>query len=218
MPSNTARLLRIVFVLVLYGLLIYAGQIASDWALARLNLEPRPSTQALLHNVVMVSMGLYVLLLALPFVPGVEIGLGLMVMMGPNICLLVYLGTVAALIIAFLVGRLVPSTAIVAFFQWVRLTQAAEVASRLASLSPDERLAFLTSRVPTRFLSFLLRHRYIALAVLVNLPGNAILGGGGGIALTAGVSRIFVFPSFVLTVVLAVSPVPLAYYLTDGFR
>lgn len=218
MPLRCARLLRIMFVLALYGFLIYAGQIVSDWALARLNLEPRPATQAMLHNVVMVSMGLYIILLALPFVPGVEIGLSLMVMFGASLCLLVYLGTVAALVLAFLAGRLLPPAAIVASFNWMRLAKAAGVVSTLASLSTEERLDFFMSHVPTRFFSFLLRHRYVALAVLLNMPGNAVIGGGGGIALVAGVSRIFALPYFLLTVALAVAPVPLAYYFTDGFR
>lgn len=218
MLANRARLLRIVLVLVLYGFLIYAGQVVSDWALARLNLEPRPGTQATLHNVVMVSIGLYIVLLALPFVPGVEIGLSLMVMLGSSICFLVYLATVVALVLAFLIGRLLPAAAVVTIFDWMRLTKASSVVAALALLSAEERLAFFMSHVPTRFLSFLLRHRYIALAVLLNLPGNAVFGGGGGIALVAGASRIFALPNFLLTVALAVSPVPLAYYLADGFQ
>ena len=43
---------------------------------------------------------------------------------------------------------------------------------------------------PTRLLPFLLRYRYVALALAFNLPGNAVLGGGGGIAMMAGLSGI----------------------------
>jgi len=60
----------------------------------------------------------------------------------------------------------------------------------------------------SRVMPFLLRHRFLALMVALNLPGNALVG-GGGIGLMAGSSRLFAFPKFILTVAVAVSPVPL---------
>jgi hypothetical protein len=74
----------------------------------------------------------------------------------------------------------------------------------------EDRLTFLASKAPNRYVPFLLRHRYLALAVLVNLPGNIVIGGGGGIALVAGASRLYSLPRFVATIAIAVSPVPLA--------
>lgn len=218
MPIDARRLARFAFIIALYALLIFGGQAAGDWAFDRLGMDLRPSTQALVHRMVMIAAALYVLLLALPFMPGVEIGLGLMATFGPSIGLLVYLCTVTALVLAFSVGRLVPPAALVALFRGLRLHRAEEMMAQLAPLTLEARLEFLLARVPFRALAFLLRHRYIALAVLVNLPGNAIIGGGGGIGLVAGLSRVFTFSGFLLTVALAVSPVPLAYYLTGGFR
>ncbi len=217
MSIDRARLLRVLCVAVFLGLLVIAGQTASDWALAQLGMDLRPSTQAKVHQTVMVATALYVLLLALPFMPGLEIGLSLMVMLGPSVWFLVYLSTVTALVLAFAIGRLVPPAVIIAMFGRLGLARASDMVTRLAPLSFEERLAFLLSRTPARSLRFLLRHRYIALAVVLNLPGNAFIGGGGGIALVAGVSRLFTFPGFLLSVALAVSPVPLAYYLTGGF-
>jgi hypothetical protein len=210
--------LRIACVITCYGLLIFAGQTVSEWALHHLEVDLRPAKQAMIHWMVMAAVMLYILLLALPFMPGVEIGLGLMVMLGPSICLLVYLGTVIALTLAFALGRLVPMAMIVTTFEWLGLRRASAMVTEFAALSANERLTFLLSRVPTRFLSHLLRHRYLALAVLLNVPGNALIGGGGGIALVAGISRLFNGPAFVLTVALAVSPVPLIYYLVGGFK
>lgn len=212
------RWLRLACVIAFYGLLVYAGQMASDWALDHLEMDLRPSKQAMIHGMVMATAALYLLLLALPFMPGVEIGLGLMILLGPQICLLVYLATVIALTLSFAVGRLVPLGAIVAAFDWLGLARARDLVARAAPLPAAERLALLLSRVPARFPSVLLRHRYLALAVLLNLPGNAFIGGGGGIAIVAGTSRLFAFPLFVVTVALAVAPVPLIYYLADGFR
>jgi len=44
----------------------------------------------------------------------------------------------------------------------------------------------------------------------VNMPGNSIIGGGGGIMIVAGLSGIFTPLATFVTVVIAVSPVPLA--------
>ena len=63
---------------------------------------------------------------------------------------------------------------------------------------------------PNRFAAVLLRQRYLALALLLNMPGNFVLGGGGGIAMMAGLSRVFSPPLFLLMTMLAVAPVPLA--------
>jgi hypothetical protein len=61
----------------------------------------------------------------------------------------------------------------------------------------------------SRFWSFLSRYRYLTIAVLFNIPGNYLIGGGGGISLACGISRRISWKWFLLTVVLAVSPVPL---------
>ena len=58
-----------------------------------------------------------------------------------------------------------------------------------------------------------MRYRYPALAIAIAMPGNIVLGGGGGIALAAGLSRTFHPALFVLTVALATLPVPLAFFL-----
>lgn len=216
--TGRVRWLRIVGVIACYGLLVYAGQVTSDWALNHIDLDLRPARQVMIHQAVIAAAALYVLLLALPFMPGIEIGLGLIMTLGPEICLLVYLSTVVALTLSFIVGRLVPITLTIAMFDWLGLKRASDMVARVASLAPSERLNLLLSRVPARSLSLLLRHRYLALAVLLNLPGNAFVGGGGGIALVAGTSRLFSFPVFVVAVALGVAPFPLIYYLADGFR
>ena len=56
---------------------------------------------------------------------------------------------------------------------------------------------------------FLLDHRYLTIAALLNLPGNALIGGGGGIGLIAGMSKIIPFYCYVLVTAVAVAPVPL---------
>lgn len=216
MKTVGTQWLRIGSVIAAYSVLIYLGQLASDWALDYLEMDLRPSKQATIHKIVVGTVALYVLLLVLPFMPGIEIGLGLIAMLGRDICFLVYLSTVIALVLAYAIGRLVPTKAIVAVFNWLGLTRARDFVRQIAPMHTDERLAFLLSHVPARFLSFLLRHRYLALAVILNVPGNAFIGGGGGIAIAAGMSRVFNFPTFLITIALAVSPFPLIYYFAAG--
>ena len=61
-----------------------------------------------------------------------------------------------------------------------------------------------------RAVSIAVRYRYLAIALAINMPGNSIIGGGGGIMMIAGLSGIFTPLATFLTVVIAVSPVPLA--------
>jgi hypothetical protein len=42
-----------------------------------------------------------------------------------------------------------------------------------------------------------------------------VIGGGGGIALVAGLTRLFSLPAYVAAVAFAVAPVPLLVFLTD---
>ena len=57
--------------------------------------------------------------------------------------------------------------------------------------------------------AFLLNHRYLTLGACLNLPGNSVLGGGGGIAFICGLSGQFHWRRFILTIVLATAPIPL---------
>ena len=74
----------------------------------------------------------------------------------------------------------------------------------------DDRLEQLFNRTSNRLLRGLIRSRYLALAVALNIPGNVLIGGGGGIALFAGISRMYSYLGFLITVVIAVAPIPAA--------
>ena len=53
-----------------------------------------------------------------------------------------------------------------------------------------------TLDAPRRLVPWLTRHRAITLIVLINLPGNTLLGGGGGIALVTGLSKLMPVKQF----------------------
>ena len=158
-------------------------------------------------------------LIAIPFVPSVEIGLGLILLLGADLAPLVYLFTIVGLSLGFIVGRLIPEASLQKFLEDLSLTRASRLVETLKAMSTDERLEMLVSRAPARFVPTLVRHRYVSVAVALNIPGNTVIGGGGGIALAAGMSRLFEFWPFLLTLVIAVAPVPLLIVLcgTDIF-
>jgi hypothetical protein len=136
---------------------------------------------------------LYILLFALPFVPAIEVGLAIMLLFGKDGVFMVYLCTQIALVLGFAGGRMLPTSALAARFDRLLL-------QRAAVLRACHQRA--------------LEHPCLALAAALNLPGNAAVGGAGGIALIAGASRLFSFPRYCLTVAVATSPVPLTLLLS----
>jgi len=199
-------LLKVIYLI----LLIIAANLAADWVVDTLKLELRPKNDDLIHSSIMISAIIFTFLLAIPFVPGAEIGLTLIGMFGPKIVLLVYVCTLAGLLTSFIVGRLISLMALVKLFEDLHLYKPSQLLRRFEPLEMEERLAFLASEAPSRLAPYFVRHRYLALAIVVNLPGNMLIGGGGGIALMAGVSRLYSLTGFIATIAIAVSPVPLA--------
>lgn len=175
-----------------------------------LEVEIRPSNEGFVHRITMLAAVAYAVLIAVPFVPGVEVGLALIAMLGPGIVFLVYLCTVTGLCIAFAVGRLASLSWLAELLEGVNLIRGSALVRTIEPMAQEERLTFLLSNAPNRLVPFLLRHRYVALAVIVNVPGNIVIGGGGGISLMAGASRLYSITGFLVTILLAVTPVPIA--------
>ena len=163
----------------------------------------------------MIALGVlaYVGLLALPFVPGAEIGIALLGAFGAAIAPLVYAATVVSMLLAFALGRLLPVTVLARALAFLHLRRAADLVLRAAPLPQEARLALMLEGAPPRLLALALRHRYLALALAVNTPGNAVIGGGGGIMMMAGLSGLFAPLPTLIAVAVAVAPVPLAVLL-----
>ncbi len=178
-----------------------------------LNLQIMPETEQQVHRAIMLGALAYVGLLAMPFVPGAEIGLAMLAAFGAAIAPLVYAATVLALSLSYTLGRMLPLTALARLFATLRMQRAADLVTRAAPLPRAERLAMLLEGAPPRVLALALRQRYLALALALNIPGNALVGGGGGIALLAGLSGLFAPLPTLLTFAIAVCPVPLAVML-----
>lgn len=154
----------------------------------------------------LIAMAIYALALALPFVPGIEIGLLIIMLFGAIGATAAYLATIGGLCLAFAAGRRIPERVCVRCLARLGVSMPAgrlesALADLLAANRPDGGML-------QRMVTCLVAHRYLSLAVSLNLPGNSALGGGGGIALLCGASRQFEWSRFVLTVVLATSPIP----------
>lgn len=175
-----------------------------------LNLQIRPDNEQQVHRMIMLGAFAYIGLLALPFVPGAEIGLAMLAAFGPAIAPLIYVCTVVSMILAYMAGRFLPIDVLRRVLSVLRMHRASDLVARAAPLSGDERLAMLLGGQSARALRLAIRYRYVALALAVNTPGNLIIGGGGGIMLMAGLSGIFSPLTTVATIAIAVSPVPLA--------
>ncbi len=154
----------------------------------------------------------YAVALALPFVPGMELGLLLMVAFGPRGVLLVYAATLLGLSLSYAAGRLLPIRPSLPPSEGANAlsTDAQGSTTQLRRLFSRNRL---THRRHLRLMGWLAAHRYLALAISLNLPGNVVIGGGGGIAWLCGLSGQYRFGRFLITIAIAVSPVPILVLL-----
>lgn len=191
--------------------LVYGGHQIIGLVGSWFDMTLLPHTEDMLHRAIIIGTVLYIVLMAIPFVPGAEIGLTLLAILGGAIAPLVYLATAASLMIAYLIGRLLPPELLQRGLSGLGLMRAAQFVEEAAAMTDEQLQQKLTSPTGPKFLNALLKHRYIALILAVNMPGNVVIGGGGGIAMMAGLSRLFDPLPFLLTVLIAVLPVPLLF-------
>lgn len=203
-----------VSIVLVYAVLLGAGWFAGKSLVNLVSIDVATESPDRVRVFIALAMASFVVASAIPFVPGLEIGIGLIAVFGAKMAVLVYASLVTALAISFLVGRFVPAERVAAVFGYLGLGKARDLVLQLAPLDPEERIDLLTARAPRRLAPFLLRYRYVALVVLLNLPGNSVIGGGGGIALTAGISGLYSFSGFLLALVVAAVPVPLLLLIT----
>jgi len=218
--SVVRRRWRMLFRVGLVVAFIVCINLFARWLGHQLEIEVRPSNDHMIHGIIIISLVVYTVLIAIPFVPSVEVGWGLMLLLGADLAPLVYLFTVVGLSASYIVGRRIPESRLQTFLEEFSLTRASQLVGKLKTLGTEQRLSLLLARAPAKFIPTLMRHRYLAVAVALNIPGNTVIGGGGGISLVAGMSRLFGFCRFVLTLAVAVAPVPLLIVIfgTDMLR
>lgn len=211
------RWIRAGLLVIFYVALIAGGRWLGMAIEAQLELATLSANGMPYYGTIALVLLAYVVLTAIPFVPGTEIGIALLMVLGAPVAGVVYLSTIAALTLAFSVGRLVPAGRLAVWLDRHGLVRLAALIKAFMRLGPVGRDRYLTQTAPRWLKPWLVDHRMITLIVLVNLPGNTLLGGGGGIAMMTGLSKLMTVPQFLLCIALAVAPVPILVVLTDLF-
>lgn len=183
-PQGTlaARIFRVVLRLILLLILAYGVHLLIAWFSAR-TADIHPSAQV---SMLVTLLLVYALLIAVPFVPGIEIGLMLLAVEGAWIAPWLYLATVAGLLLAYAAGEWVPYARLHRILADLHLRRACALLEHIDPLSREERIMLLRDNAPKWLRALVSRYRYLFLAAAINLPGNAVIGGGGGILFLAG--------------------------------
>lgn len=216
LPPLSLSILRTALRLGVFLVLIYAVHLLLNEAMYLTEALPPGPGMTARALILGAALAAYALLIATPFVPGIEIGISLALIRGPDIAPLLYLATAGGLMLAFLAGRFLPYDWIYRAMLDLRLRRACALLDQIKPLSPQERLDHLRARLPSRLSSRLatlaINYRYLVLAGLINLPGSALIGGGGGICLLAGLTGLFHLRASLLTIAIAVAPFPLVVW------
>ncbi len=212
MPQSARRAARVLLRIAVILALAFGAVRLLAWVDAQSHGAADNGTYLLILALMLIA---YAALIAVPFVPGIEIGLAILMMQGPVAAPAVYLATLTGLMAAYLAGRFLPEAFLRGFFADLGLRGPVSLIDRIAPLSPVERIAMLRERLPGRLAHLALGWRYLILAAVLNVPGNWLLGGGGGIMMVAGLSGLFRPLATAIAIALAVAPVPLAIWAFD---
>ena len=195
---------------------IWVSLIVLGHHLSHLDAEMVRATLAALRagmgmGALLASAFMLAVLLGLPFIPSVEMGLMMMTVFGREGAVAAWLATVAGLSLAHAAGRYMPADRLHHWLDRHTLLPADRNSGKSTMAGLLARL-HLSEKKGRRIGAFLRRHRYLLFAALINMPGNSVLGGGGGIALVGGFARLYRWPWFLVTVALASLPIPLLVF------
>jgi hypothetical protein len=203
--------LRAVLATAIWVCLIVLGHYLSHLDVAAIRETLAALREGMGMGALLASAFMLAVLLGLPFVPSVEMGLMMMTVFGRDGAIAAWLATIAGLSLAHAAGRYMPADRVHHWLDRHGLRPADGDPGESPMAGMLERLR-LSKRKGRHIVAFLLRHRYLLFAALINMPGNSVLGGGGGIALVSGFARLYRWPWFLLTVALASLPIPLMVF------
>jgi len=130
--------------------------------------------------ILIVTSSLYALALAVPFLPAVELGWMIMAAFGKPAIFSIWFATPIGLLVAFALGYWMRE------WPWVGRLRGrfqSRVEQATGTGFGDRALRFADRRIAS--------HPYWVLVVLINMPGNWLIGGGGGIGILAGASGMY---------------------------
>lgn len=195
------------------GLLLL--NLAGSWLVNQTNFQLWPEHMFMIELLWLGMLVTYAVLMMVPFVPGIEIGLALMMMLGEQGIVLVYLVTQLSMAGSYLIGRHIPLSKLSRTLEFFGLTRAAQILCQAHQVDCKARTQWIASRLSSRAGRTVLKHPEISLGLIVNLPGNAAIGGAGGIAMLAGMSGLVCWRRYMLTIAVATAPVPV-FLLVSG--
>jgi hypothetical protein len=204
---------RIASKLLVVFALVYLAKLGVDFLMAKIALFENDEAARMMTGLLITVMIGYAILLALPFVPGIEIGIAILALEGAKAAPMVYLATVCGLTLAFSFGQYVPLARLIGWCEDLYLTRIARLLRGINDTPREDRLKAMQDRLPRWLAPIFCNYRYVTLGLAINLPGNIALGGGGGIMLAGGLSRLFQTQFAILTIICATLPVPLSVWL-----
>lgn len=212
-PDTPIRWSRIAIALGVVVLGVIVLNTALDWVQNMVGEMKSINQQQVLSSMMIGALILYAILIACPFMPGIEVGVALLMLQGAQIAPFVYLATVTGLMLAYLIGRLVPLASLSRIFDSLGLTKAAILIKTIQTTAPEDRLAQQRDRLPGWLGKLTVDYRYLTVGLLLNVPGTFAIGGGGGILMVAGISRLFNGWAMLGTLLIATIPVPLTVWI-----
>lgn len=145
----------------------------------------------------------YALLLAIPFVPGVELGWFIIGVFGKPGLIAAWLSTVAGLSLSYALAH--------TFKHHPMLRRLSQAREGLLQAEPD---TLLPLRRALRYgVCFYVKHPYLFVFLTLNIPGNWVIGGGGGIAAMTGLVPGIQYWRFLVVCATATGIVPLLLWL-----
>ena len=204
---------RIAIWMCIFGIAFAALHFGLSWAMNFVSASNSIAGSMPMVGFLAISLVVYAILIATPFMPGIEVGVALLLLQGADVAPFVYLATVVGLMTAYLIGNTISLPRLQKFFGYLGLQKVSTYLAKIETTTPADRLAAQRALLPTWLANVTTNYRYIMIAVLLNIPGTFAIGGGGGILMAAGFSRLFGSWAMFGTVLLAVLPVPLVVWV-----
>jgi len=212
-PDTPIRWFRIAVALGLVVLGVIVLNTALSWVQDMVGRMKTTDAQQVMSTMMIGALILYAVLIACPFMPGIEVGVALLMLQGAQIAPFVYLATVTGLMLAYLLGQLVPLTTLHHIFCSLGLRKAVALIETMQNTAPEDRLVQQRERLPGWLGKLTVDYRYLTVGLLLNVPGTFAIGGGGGILMVAGLSRLFNGWAMLGTLLIATIPVPLTVWI-----
>ncbi|MBB5721626.1 hypothetical protein FHS72_001238 [Loktanella ponticola] len=196
-----------------FGLCVFVLHLILNWSMDFVSGMNAMSGSGAMIGLIAVSLVIYALLIATPFMPGIEVGIALLMLKGASVAPFVYLATVVGLMVAYVIGQTIPLAWLHKVFRDLRLKKACAFIDRIETTPPAERQAAQRALLPAWLAKLTIDYRYATIGLLLNVPGTFAIGGGGGILMAAGLSRLFSGWAIFVTLLVATLPVPLVVWV-----